>query len=126
MWYLRSEDVRDIIVEYWNRVSPSHWQSCESESAEWTLEGCEVARRFSDSAFLIADEKVHHSGAGATCELFSKLFGKGRKTGMCYSDCVEFLKRFHPVKSTILLWNSKPLIAIGGVGWFKMPASIFC
>jgi hypothetical protein len=42
MWYLRSEDVRDIIMEYQNGVSPSHWQSCESESAEWTLEGREV------------------------------------------------------------------------------------
>jgi hypothetical protein len=119
MWYLGLDDVRDVIVEYRNGVSPSHQQSCESESTQWTPEGCEVARRFSNSMFVIADEKVHHSGTGATCELFSKLFSKGQNAGMHYSDCVEFLKRFHPVKSTVLFRNSKPAIAIGGVGWFK-------
>ena len=84
--------MHDVIVEYRNGVSPSHRQSCESESAEWTLEGREVTRRFSDSAFIIADEKVHHSSAGTTCELFSKLFCKGRNTRMGDSDCVEFLE----------------------------------
>jgi len=58
MRYLGSEDVCDVIVEYWNGISPSHWQGCESECSEWTLEGREVARRFGDSAFIIADEQI--------------------------------------------------------------------
>src|SRR6267378_6277587 len=86
MRHLGSEDVHDIIVKYRNGVSPSHWQGCESECSEWTLEGCEVARRFSDSSLVIADEQIHHSGASATRELFGELFGKRRNTRMRYGD----------------------------------------
>src|SRR6267378_5498113 len=109
MRHLGSEDVRDVIVEYRNRISPSHWQGCESECSEWTLEGREVARRFSDSSLVIADEQIHHSGASVTHELFSKR----RNTRMCYGDCIEFFERFYPVKSAVLLRNGKPAIAIG-------------
>src|SRR6267378_6037805 len=110
---LQSEDVCDVIVKYRNGVSPSHWQGCESECSEWTLEGREVARRFGDSAFIIADEQIHHSGAGATRELFGELFGKRRNTRMRYGDCIEFFERFYPAKSAVLFRNGKPATAIG-------------
>ena len=89
MQYFGLKDVRDVIVEYRNGVGPSHRQSCESESAEWALEGHEVARGFSDSPFIIADKEVHHSGTGATRELFSELLCKRRNTGMGDSDGVS-------------------------------------
>ena len=119
MRHLGSEDVRDVIVEYRNGISPSHWQGCESECSEWTLEGREVSRRFGDSAFVIADEQIHHSGAGATRELFGELFGKRRNTRMRYGDCIEFFERFYPAKSAVLFRNGKPATAIGRVRWFK-------
>jgi hypothetical protein len=52
------EDKGDVFVKNGDRVSPTHRQTSESYSAEWGLDGCEVARRNVKGAVVVAHEEI--------------------------------------------------------------------
>ena len=55
MGYLGLENVSDIIVEYGDGVSPSHWQGDESECPKGGLKGSEVARCLCQAMLVISN-----------------------------------------------------------------------
>ena len=86
---LRLKDVRYIVVEDGDRVSPTHREFGEMEGAVWCLECGVVTGCFSESAFIVSDVQVDHSATGTTCNLLGDLFGEGSDAGMLDGDSVE-------------------------------------
>ena len=86
---LRLKDVRHIVVEDGDSVSPTHWEFGETEGAVWGLESGVVAGHFGKSAFVVSDIQVKHSSTGTTCELLGDLFSEGSDAGVLDHDSVE-------------------------------------
>ena len=86
------KDVRYVIVEDGDRISPTHREFGETEGAVWRLESCVVAGSFGESAFVVSNIQVEHSPAGTTCELLGDLFGEGSDAGMLDRDGVEWFE----------------------------------
>ena len=86
---LRLKDVRHVIVEDGDRVSPTHWEFGETEGAVRGLESGVVTGCFGESTFVVSDIQVEHSSTGTTCELLGDLFGEGSDAGMLDCDGVE-------------------------------------
>ena len=78
---LRLKDVRHVVVEDGDRISPTHREFGETEGAVWRLESCVVVGCFGKSAFIVSDIQVKHSSAGTTCELLGNLFDEGSDAG---------------------------------------------
>ena len=68
--------MRDVVVEYGDRVRPAHWKGDEPHGTIWSLEGGEIAGRFRNSAFVVADVEVEHSSAGVAGEVLANLVGE--------------------------------------------------
>ena len=60
------KDVRYVVVEDRDSVSPTHREFCETEGAVWGLESGVVAGCFSESVFVVSDIQVEHSATGMT------------------------------------------------------------
>ena len=86
------KDVRYIVVEDGDSVSPTHREFGETEGAVWCLESGVVTGCFGESVFVISDVQVEHSAAGTTCELLGDLFGEGSDAGMLGRDGIEWFK----------------------------------
>ena len=89
---LRLKDVRHIIVEDGDHVSPTHREFGETEGTVWGLESGVDMGCFGESAFIISDIQVEHSSTGMTCELLGDLFGEGSDAGMLDCDGIEGLE----------------------------------
>ena len=63
---LRLKDVRHVIVEDGDSVSPTHREFGETEGAVWCLESGVVAGCFGESVFVVSNVQVEHSTAGTT------------------------------------------------------------
>ena len=86
---LQLKDVRYVVVEDGDSVSPTHQEFGETEGTVQGLESCVVMGCFSECVFVISDIQVEHPSAGTTCKLLSDFFGEGSDTGMLDCDGVE-------------------------------------
>ena len=86
---LRLKDVRHVVVEDGDSVSPTHQEFGEMKGAIWCLESDVVTGCLSESVFIVSDIQVEHSSAGTTCELLSDLFSEGSDAGMLDCDSIE-------------------------------------
>ena len=113
---LRLKDVRHVVVEDGDRVSPTHREFGETEGAVWGLESGVVAGHFSESAFIVSDIQVEHPSAGTTCEVLGDLFSEGSDAGVLDCDGVE---RFEAVDRAngigFFLHYAEPARAVRGV-----------
>ena len=89
---LRLKDVRHVVVENGDSISPTHQQFGETEGSVWCLKSGVIAGCFSESTFVVSNIQVEHSTAGMTCELLSDLFGEGSDAGMLDCDGIEWFK----------------------------------
>ena len=94
---LQLKDVRHVVVEDGDSVSPTHWEFGETEGTIWRLESGVVAGCFSESTFVVSNVQVEHSSTGMTCELLGNLFSEGSDAGMLDHDSIE---RFETVDGT--------------------------
>ena len=83
------KDVRYVVMEDRDSVSPTHQEFRETEGAVWGLESGVVAGCFGESVFVISNIQVEHSAAATTCELLSDLFSEGSDARMLDCDGVE-------------------------------------
>ena len=86
---LRLKDVRHVVMEDGDHVSPTHQEFGEMEGAIWGLESGVVTGCFCESAFIVSDVQVEHSATGTTCKLLGDLFGEGSDAGMLDGDSTE-------------------------------------
>ena len=86
------KDVRHVVVEDGDHVSPTHWEFGETEGTIWCLESGVVAGCFGKSTFVVSDVQVEHSATGTTCELLGDLFGEWSDAGMLDGDGVEWFE----------------------------------
>ena len=86
------KDVRHIIMEDGDCVSPAHREFGETKGAIWCLESGVVAGCFGESVFIVSDIQVEHSSTGMTCKLLDNLFGEGSDAQMLDRDGVEGFK----------------------------------
>ena len=113
---LQLKDVRHIVMEGGDHVSPTHWEFGEMEGAVWGLESGVVMGRFGESACVVSNIQVKHSSAGMTCELLGNLFGEGSDTGMLDCDGVEGLETMDWVNGVgFFLCYAEPARAVQGV-----------
>ena len=89
---LQLKDVRHIIVEDGDSISPTHQEFGETKGTVWCLESGVVMRCFSKCTFVISDIQVKHSSAGTTCKLLGYLFSERSDARMLDGDGVEGLK----------------------------------
>ena len=110
------KDVRHIVMEDGDSVSPTHQEFGEMEGAVWHLESGVVAGCFSDSMFVVSNVQVEHSSTGTTCELLGDLFGEGSDARVLDCDGVE---RFKTVDGTngisFFLCYAEPARVVQGV-----------
>ena len=113
---LRLKDVRYIIVEDGDRVSPTHWEFGETEGAVWCLESGVVMGCLGESVFVVSDVQVEHSAAGMTCKLLGDLFGEGSDSGMLDCDGIEWFEAVDGTNGiSFFLRYAEPVRAVRGV-----------
>ena len=83
------KDVRYVVVEDGDSVSPTHWEFGEMEGTVRGLESGVVTGCFGESAFVVSNIQVEHSSTGMTCELLGDLFGEGSDAGMLDRDSIQ-------------------------------------
>ena len=111
------KDVRHIIVEDGDSISPTHWQFGETEGAIWCLESGVVTGHFGKSTFVVSDIQVEHSSTGTTCKLLSNLLGEGSDAGMLDCDGVEWFEAVDGTNGVgFFLCYAEPARAVQGVG----------
>ena len=110
------KDVRHVVVEDGDSVSPTHREFGETEGTVWHLESGVVTGCFSDSTLIVSNIQVEHSSAGMTCELLGDLFGEGSDAGVLDCDGVE---RFETVDGMngvgFFLCYTEPVRVVRGV-----------
>ena len=111
------KDVRYVIVEDGDSISPTHREFGEMKGAVWGLESGVVVGGFGESAFVVSNIQVEHSSAGTTCELLSDLFGEGSDTRVLDRDGVERFKTVDGTNSVgFFLCYAEPARVVQGVG----------
>ena len=86
---LQLKDVRHLVMEDGDSISPTHQEFGEMKGTIWRLESCVVVRCFGECVFVVSNIQVKHSSTGTTCELLSNLFGEGSDAGMLDHDGIE-------------------------------------
>ena len=114
---LRLKDVRHIIVEDGDSVSPTHREFGETEGTVWCLESGVVMGCFGESAFVISDIQVEHPSTGMTCKVLGDLFGEGSDAGMLDRDDVEWFEAVDWANGIgFFLCYAEPVRVVRGVG----------
>ena len=53
--YLGLENVSEVVMKYWYRISPSHQKGHESKCTEGQFEGGEVTQAFCEATLIVPD-----------------------------------------------------------------------
>ena len=110
------KDVRHIVMEDGDSISPTHWEFGETEGTIWCLESGVVAGCFSESVFIVSNVQVEHSAAGTTCELLGILFSEGSDAGVLDRDGIEWFETVDGMNGVgFFLCYTEPARAVRGV-----------
>ena len=114
---LRLKDVRHVVVEDGDHVSPTHREFGETEGAIWGLESGVVVGHLGESTFVVSNIQVEHSSAGTTCELLSDLFGERSDARVLDHDGIEGFETMDWANGVgFFLCYAEPVRAVQGVG----------
>ena len=121
------KDVRHVVMEDGDSVSPTHQEFGEMEGAIWGLESGVIAGCFGESVFIVSDVQVKHSSAGMTCELLGDLFSEVSDTRMLDHDGVEWFEAVDWANGVgFFLCYAEPARAVQGVGVLVYTGSHLC
>src|SRR6267154_4420707 len=117
--YLALQNICDVVMEYRNRIRPTHWKSNQAKRSEGCLKRGVISRGFIDGALVVAYVEIEDAATCTACEVFGELFCERRNTGMLYRDGVEWFETMNDAKrGSSLLEDCKPPRAIRRVRTF--------
>lgn len=112
-----TQDIRDIVVEDGDRITPPHREGAMVQCTERSLEGGEVAQVHRDEPLVIANIEIKDKAARPSSKLFREVVWCGWDSAMLNGDLVEQLEAVDEAERVlVLLENAKPAQAIGGIG----------
>src|SRR6267154_3035931 len=117
--YLALQNICDVVMEYGNRIRPTHWKCNQAKHSEGCLKRGVISRGLIDSSLVVAYVEIEDAATCTACEVFGKLFRERRNTGMLYRDGVERFETMNYAKrGSSLLEDCKPSRAIRRVRTF--------